>query len=849
MIRFLCFSAGLLLWGTALAAAEKGKDPRDWWSLRPLVRPEVPQAAAAGLRTPVDFFIAAKLTEKGLTMSAEADRRTLMRRLYFDLTGLPPAPEEVDAFVSEADPQAYDKLVDRLLASPRYGERWARHWLDVVRFGETHGYDKDQPRPNAWPYRDYVIRAFNEDKPYGRFVQEQLAGDVLFPGSEDGILALGFIAAGPWDLIGHVEVPETKTDGKIARNLDRDDMVSNTINTFCSTTVQCARCHDHKFDPVTQKDYYRLQAVFAALDRADRPVDGNPATAARRKELTQTIQELQKKAGTVRPEYGYHSGLEPKQDTVKWVQLDLGRAFPISAITYTGCWDDFNSIGAGFGFPVRYRVEVSDDAGFTKGVTLIEARTDADVPNPGVVPQRVEAKGASARYVRMTATKLAPRQGDFNFALAEMGVLTANGNNVAAGATVTALDSIEAPVRWSTKNLVDGYSYPSPSPELAAAQTELGKLPAPRMVYAGAIHTGGGSFRGTGPDGGRPRKISVLNRGEVNQPKEEVGPGTVPVLTGETGVLNVSADAPEGERRAALARWITTPEHPLTWRSIVNRVWHYHFGRGLSDTPNDFGKMGGVPSHPELLDWLAVEFRDGGQSLKKLHRLIVTSAVYRQNSSDQSSVISGQSPVRDTDNRSLTTDHFRRGAEIDSGNTLLWRQNRRKLEAEAVRDSILSVSGKLDLKTGGPSFQDFVVVRPEHSPHYEYALADPENPATHRRSVYRFLVRSQPQPFMAVLDCADPSMSVDKRNETLNPLQALALMNNKLAVTMAKHFAARLEREQKSVEEQIGRAIKLTLGREATAHEMRELVEMAGKYGLAAACRVMLNLNEFVFVD
>ena len=227
----------------------------------------------------------AKLREKGLTPSPEADRRTLIRRLYFDLIGLPPSLEEIDAFVADPAPDAYEKLVDRLLASPQHGERWARHWLDVVHYGDTHGYDKDQPRPIAWPYRDYVIRSFNADKPYGSFVQEQVAGDVLFPGTTDGITALGFIAAGPWDLIGHAEVPETKIDGKVARHLDRDDMVSNTINTFLSLTVQCAQCHNHKFDPIRQEDYYRLQAVFAALDRADRPYYTDPAAARKAAEL------------------------------------------------------------------------------------------------------------------------------------------------------------------------------------------------------------------------------------------------------------------------------------------------------------------------------------------------------------------------------------------------------------------------------------------------------------------------------------------------------------------------------------------------------------------------------------
>src|SRR2546421_349896 len=233
----------------------------------------------------MDHFVLAKLREKGLTPSPEADKRALLRRLSFDLTGLPPTPEEIDAFLGDSSPDAYERLVDRLLASPRYGERWARHWLDVVHYGETHGYDKDKPRPNAWRYRDYVTRAFNADKPYGRFVQEQVAGDVLFPGTTDGIEALGFLAAGPWDFIGHVELPESKADGKVARHLDRDDFVSNTIGTFVSLTAHCAQCHDHKFDPISQEDYYGLQAVFAAIDRTDKAFDPDPAVAAKRAEL------------------------------------------------------------------------------------------------------------------------------------------------------------------------------------------------------------------------------------------------------------------------------------------------------------------------------------------------------------------------------------------------------------------------------------------------------------------------------------------------------------------------------------------------------------------------------------
>jgi hypothetical protein len=869
-----------------------------WWSLRPLRRPSIPESdgAGSGLRNPVDAFIRARLRAEGLGPSPEAGRRTLIRRVHFDLLGLPPAPEAVDAFEADPDPRAYEKLVDRLLSSPQYGERWARHWLDVVHYGDTHGYDKDKPRPNAWPYRDYVIRALNQDKPYGRFIQEQIAGDVLFPDTEDGKVALGFIAAGPWDLIGHAEVPESKVDGQIARLLDRDDMVANTFNTFCSLTIQCARCHNHKFDPVTQDDYYRLQAVFAALDRTDLAYDTDRAVgdqrkslearkrgaAAARKELEAQItraggKELEgldkqiaeaKKAGKegARPEFGWHSAIEAAADTVKWVQVDLGEPVAIASVIYVGCHDDFNNIGAGFGFPPRFRIEASDDAGFQKDVTVLEDQTAVDLPNPGVTPRRIEVGGKRARFVRMTATKLATRQNDYIFALAELSVLDADGKNVALGAPVTALDSIEAPPRWGRQNLVDGYYYglkPKTPPaalaaledqrrqlvsrvvdagvvqrleaakrEAEAATAELAKLPAPKLVYAGAVHYGEGAFAGTGPSGGKPRPIFVLSRGDVRHPGKEVSPGTVPFIPDTPSAFDLPPEGGESARRAALVRWLTDPRNPLTWRSIVNRVWQYHFGRGLVDSPNDFGHMGQQPSHPELLDWLAVEFRDGGQSLKQLHRLLLTSASYRQ----ASTADTGRKPGR-------------RAEVIDADNRLLWRMNRRKLEAEALRDTVLAVAGKLDLTPGGPAFQDFVIDKPDHSPHYEYDRHDPEDAKTHRRSIYRFLVRSQPQPFMTALDCADPSMSVERRCETLSPLQALALLNDKLIVAMSKHFAARVEGMAATPRDRVIAAFRLALARSPTPAEARALASYAKEHGLANACRVILNLNEFSFVD
>ena len=664
----------------------EAKTNEGWWSLRPLSRPTIPQLASTNLlANPIDHFLLAKLEAAGLNYSPEADRRTLVRRLYFDLIGLPPRPDEVQEFLRDESPRAYERLVDRLLASPHYGERWARHWLDVVHYGDSHGYDKDQPRPHAWPYRDYVIRAFNEDITYGQFIREQIAGDVL-GNSGETMAALGFISAGPWDLIGHAEVAETKIDGKIARHLDRDDMVANTMSTFTSMTVHCAQCHNHKFDPISAEDYYSLQSVFAAVDRTNIEYDTDRTITKKRKELKAREREFQSERG-------------------------------------------------------RLEAELKESA----------------------------------------ATN------EVNFRLQEM------------------------------------------TNRLAEVSAALAELPKPKVAFVGAVHHGSGTFRGTGPDGGKPRPIHLLARGDVRKPGDEVTPGALHAVRELRAKFDLPAEADESTRRVALAQWLSDERNPLAWRSIVNRMWQYHFGRGIVETANDFGRMGALPSHSELLEWLAIEFRDGAQSFKTLHRLIVTSAAYRQSSN--------------------LTEKNQRAEALDSNNRLLWRMNRRKLEAEVIRDAALFISGRLNPMMFGPAFQDFVIEKPEHSPHYQYHLYNQDNPRSDRRSIYRFIVRSQQQPFMTALDCADPSMAVEKRNESLSALQALALLNNGFMVSMSKSFAERLSRERMPPEGQIECAYQLALSRSPSENERQEMVAFAQKHGLANACRLIFNLNEFVFAD
>lgn len=765
-------------------------DPRDgkplprsasnaYWAFQPIRRTPPPKVKqAAWVLNPIDAFILAKMESKGLSPSAQADKRTLLRRVTFDLTGLPPTQEELGAFLADRSPNAYEKVVDRLLASPRYGERWGRHWLDVAHYGDTHGYDKDKRRDHAWLYRDYVIRAFNQDKPYSRFIREQIAGDVLSPNGPEGVIATGFVVAGPWDFVGEVELAEGTVEKEKTRLLDRDDMVANTISTFNSVTIHCARCHDHKFDPIPQKDYYRLQAVFAGVERGDRLfAEGDTPTGT---------------GGS--PSNGYHSGIETKPDVMKWVQIDLERAISLERIRlFPARPIDFPDT-PGFGFPVRFRVEASFDPDFKSGVTLAN-HTESDFPNPGAIALDITVKGMTARYLRITATRLWKRTGDYVFAIAEAQVFS-GGKNVARGAKVTALDSIEQG-RWSTRYLVDG----------ADSRNVFGQV-----SYAVVSRM--------------PRPIAVLARGDVEQAGERVSAGALSCISALPSVFTGGLEGDEGARRLALADWIASPQNPLTWRSIVNRVWHYHFGRGLVDTPNDFGRNGSLPSHPELLDWLAVAFREGGESIKKLHRLIVLSRTYQQ--------VSDNSPVK---------------AKQDSDNRLLWRMNRQRLDAEELRDSVLATSGTLDLTMGGAGY-DLFRFKDDHSPIYDHSdVTRVLDPKTWRRTVYRFTVRSVPNPFLEALDAADPNANTPVRNTTLTALQSLSLWNNAFMVRQAELFAVSLQKVSSEPQKQIEGAFLRAFARRPTPQEAQSCLRYSARFGLENLCRLLFNATEFLFVD
>lgn len=896
----------------------------DWWSLRAIAEhspPDPPSGLVDPARTkdpsrtdtsrnPVDAFLNAKMAEAGVVPVGPADPITLLRRLTYDLTGLPPTEAQVKAFSLEH----YERFVDQLLAAPEFGEKWGQAWLDLARYAETHGYDKDKLRGDAWPYRDYVIRSLNDDKPYDRFVKEQIAGDVLYPDDPDGVIALGFLAAGPWDFIGHVEVGEGKVDGRIAKHLDRDEMITAVFNAFTSTTVQCAQCHHHKFDPVKMEDYYRLHAVFAAVDRAPRVYQGlspeqqsakrlvlTKLDEARRertkleqalraevdRQLGADVQRLKELAAMrrtePRPEYGWHSDISGDPKNEKWVQIDLGRSVALKLIRLLPAFDNFAGIGAGFGFPPEFRVEIADDADF-KGdsVRQIFLQTDA---SPTIVPGRevtIDAQGMSARYVRVTATKLAHRQNDYIFALAELEAIrdasksdatSSEAENVARGAMVTSKDSIEANPRWGRANLTDGiYHTEFPDATLLAQyrqlqersaaiekavrtadqvakldafaqaikdlEQQLAAFPPGQTVYAAATRFDAqGNLR---PTGGKPRPIALLQRGDIRAPAQAMRPGMPPLWPGapaEFSIAGWSTDTaateghaesapidPEAMARGALAEAITSRDNPLLWRSIANRVWQWTFGTPLVGTPNDFGRMGMLPTHPELLDYLAAQLRDSPtRSLKPLIRLLVTSDAYRRASS-----------------------HHEANAKIDAGNSLRWRGTRRRLTAEEYRDTVLMVAGRLRLDArGGASFRDFVIEKPEHSPHFEYHLHNPEDPEAMRRSIYRFVVRSQPQPFLTALDCADPSQSVPARDESTTSLQALAQWNNRLVEAMSRAVAERIS----TAADPIDFVCRAAVSRPPSPDEREVLETTLRESGPASLARVVFNWSALVYLD
>jgi mono/diheme cytochrome c family protein len=779
------------------------------WSLKPVARPVVPKID--GARNAIDAFIFDRLKRANLTPSPEADRRTLIRRLSFDLIGLPPTPEEVEGFIADDSPDAYERLVDRLLASPRYGERWARHWLDVVRFAETNGFETNTPRPNAWPYRDYVINAFNDDKPYDQFVREQLAGDQF---GEDA--ATGFIVGGSWDEVKSPDVVLTSQQ----RADELHDMVATTGSAFLGLTVGCARCHNHKFDPIPQADYYAMTAVFAGVQHGERALKttNREARLKQADELRRLVTAIEGKLTQFEP-IADVSGTGAKRPSVH-PRVNAERFAPVEAtrLRFTveatsglePCIDELEvytpdgrnvalaSLGTRASASSEYpnaaihKIAHVNDGNFGNNFSWISSETgkgwvELAFAQPVVIEKAVWGRDREEKFKDRLATRyrieVAPREDDWTL--------------VASSADRTAYEpgspASEVPRDPEHRRLLD---------ERAAHEGRIAKLSAEPRVFAGTF--------------AKPEPTHRLHRGDPMQKREAVEPGALRAVP-------LSFETPTESRRLSLANWIADPRNPLTARVMVNRIWQYHFGTGLVGTPSDFGANGERPSHPELLDYLAGEFMASGWSVKALHRLIVTSATYHQASAARPDAMAA-----------------------DASSRLLWRYPPRRLEAEPIRDAILALSGKLDLRMGGAGYSVF---EPNDNYVRVYTPKKTFGPPEWRRMIYMTKVRMQQDATFGAFDCPDAGQIAPRRNTSTTPLQALNLLNSQFILQQAGFFAERLKREQgDDVAKQVRRAFALAFNREPTEEELNVSSAFVDKEGLTLFCRALLNANEFVYV-
>jgi hypothetical protein len=810
---------------TTAAKPAKGADH---WAFKPVVRPEVPVAAAGAGAHPIDAFLAAKLHERGLAFNPEADPRTLIRRVSFDLVGLPPSPEEIAAFENACRgpggvDAAYLDLVNRLLASPHHGERWARHWLDVVRFAESHGFEMNRARPNAWPYRDYVIAAFNDDKPFDQFVREQIAGDAhgVHP-------ATGFLVAGPTDQVRSPDVVLTSNQ----RADELHDVVSTTASAFLGLTVGCARCHDHKFDPVPQTDYYRMKAVFAGVRHGERPIPDARADAARQREIaalegeiaaaTSRLDEFRAavKAAGGQPALKPQVSPQENVDTFPAVRAAFLRFTVLATAGNTQpCIDElevFDTDGKNValtavptasstlsGFDI-HRLEHVNDGHYGNSRSWI-----SNEGGKGWVQLAFREPALVHRVAWSRDRSPSPKFSDRVATRYEIAV----SDDGQAWKTV-ASDKDRIP-HGSDAGRADDFSRLSPNERAEAeslaarvAETEK-KLKSLKEVPTAYI----GQFAA-------PEKTHRFFRGDPMAPREEIAPGS---LTRFGAEWQLGADAPEQERRKRLADWIASAENPLTARVIANRLWHYHFGTGIVDTPSDLGVNGGQPSHPELLDWLAAELVSAGWRLKHLHRLIVTSRAYRQSSAARPEALA-----------------------VDSGSRFLWRYPPRRLEAEPLRDTILAVSGSLDRRMGGPGFDLF---EPNSNYVKVYTTKTAFTPEDFRRMVYQAKPRSELDTFFGAFDCPDAGQVQPKRTVSTTPLQALNMLNGEFLLDQATRFARRVESEAGAdPARQVARAVLLAFGREATPAEIEAGRALVERHGLPILCRSLYNASEFLTV-
>ncbi len=761
----------------------------------------------------IDDFIKQKLKTKGLKLNARADKRTLIRRIYLVMHGLPPTPEEVEAFVNDKSRNAFTNSVDKVLASPRYGERWASHWLDLVRFGETHGFEMNRERPNAWPYRDWVIQSFNDDKPYNQFVREQLAGDAL-----GAPIGPSFIVAGPVD---QVRGKDPKHHRRLRMN-ELDDMINATGTVFLGLTTGCARCHDHKFDPISHKDYYSMQSIFAGVNHADRTLPLNTKQKNKVAAIEKQISESKGKLAKYLPQpgTGKRPAVNAKHNIEKFPKMEA--KFVRFTITKSSgsqpCIDELEIFSGTENLALASKgAKATSNGDFKHPLHKLAHINDGQHGNP---KSWIAAK--STGWVQIELSRVAhidriewgrDRPGKYIDRVPigyhiEAGLKVSEWKRIASSDDRQPFTGAKPDTpQYVFTGLPEAESKRGKSlfAKFEETKKQLAALKNSTKVYAGTFTQPGPTHR--------------LYRGDPEAPREVVIPGALEKFVS----LKLDAQTPEQKRRLALADWIVGDTNPLARRVIVNRIWQHHFGAGLVDTPNDFGRNGVPPTHPELLDWLASTLSSDGWSLKKLHRRILLSDVWQQSSQ--------------TNTKAL---------KIDATSRLLWRFPTRRLEAEGIRDAMLRVSGVLDLKLGGQGFSAFEV-QMDNVRHFFPKKT--YGPTDWRRMIYMTKVRQEQESTFGAFDCPDGSQGVPKRSRSTTPLQALNLLNSAFVNQQASLFAKRLEKDAgKNVLAQANLAFELCFNRPASVGELKDATSFIKSEGLAQFTRAMLNANEFVFI-
>jgi mono/diheme cytochrome c family protein/microcompartment protein CcmK/EutM len=790
--------AGAQWEGPALAAKKQ------FWAFRTPVKTVPP----AGETNPIDAFLKQKLRSKQLDFSPTASPRTLIRRLSFDLTGLPPSKDDYSL--------TYEQAAAKYLASPQYGERWGRHWLDVVRFGETDGGEHNFERPNAWPYRDYVIRSLNDDLSYKDFIREQIAGDLLAPNDPQKVAATGFLVAGPWDQV-QAEINKDKAMAMTQRMDELDDMVTTTFHTFQAMTVNCARCHDHKFDPIPTRDYYSLTAVFAGVGFGNRRIaDDKVVTVyeAKVKPLRDELAKAKSNLAAIEDPKRIKLQRERYQAYDREHESDLLR-MPLNAIWNRNHFAETTAtkyrlvITSHRGKKARIENLIFEPAGI-KLASYVSERAASDA-EPLIID--IQGSGKVSEFTWATDWKSGTNDGTIGVYKLE----AADGSNWRTIAT--SLDharSVEIALPTVTAgeltNLLTAREREAREPvkqEITKLEAAIAAIPEPTKLYAAVPKSSiTPSF--------------VLERGSVSQPRDSVGAGAM------TAVKQVSLEVPQAasdrDRRLALADWIASDQNPLTARVLVNRVWYLHFGTGLVNTPSDFGVNGDRPSHPELLDWLAVSFMENGWSLKWLHRTILASHAYQQ-----------------------TNAQVAKAFAIDADNRLYWRMPLKRMDAETIRDSVLFHGGNLDLQSrGGPGF---ALQKKGDGGSYIYKALSNDGPAVWKRAVYRFSVRGGERIMMDSFDCPDPAVATPQRSISNTPVQALTLLNNEFILSQSGAIARRVEREASSaVDLQIKQLYDLLFGRQPSNKELTLGQAFIKTNNLALYARALLNTNEFLYV-